>query len=695
MENIFTKSENFKQEYCCTIIKVGELKPIEGADRIAQTIVNGESIVVRKDQVKEGDILIYAGNETELCEGFISSNNLFDVECWEKNSNKDEIEEKVKVCESYKESLKTLKKLIQKIETAIRKNNTNILERFIRKYSPNVYTDIKEEAKRCLNIEENKLDDLTKVVDGLRAEIKSHCGFFNQYGRVKMIRLKGIPSEGFLFSLDDLRKWKDVGEIDLEPLIGENFDTVDGELLVKAYIPRVKEKKENVRNNMKRATKAEKKFDRLIEGEFKFHYDTDPLAMNMYKLNPTDTVSVTVKIHGCVEKNTIVKTMEYGDKTIGEIVDNKINCHILARDLNENVDVYVPVDNFYKIENDGEWYEIELEDGTKLIITGNNPIWCPELQAYRRVDELNGDEKFLLNTEKLVKIKSIKKLNYKLDRYDLTVSSTNNFYANGVLIHNTSSIIGNVLVKNPLKLPIYKKVWNLITDNKWLRKYKIKDWYEDYGMVCSSRKVIKNEFANPNKKSEGFYGKDIWSDYGDLLGPYLPKGMTVYGEIFGYVTGQEKMIQKNYDYGCDVGQNKMMIYRITTKENGIFKEWNVQEVYGWTVNLINEHKELTDKIVPITILYHGQLKDMYPNLDLEHHWRENLLEEMKQDSLMLGMELMEPQCLNTVPREGIVLRIDDDEVPEAFKLKTLAFKLRESSEIDKGEIDMEMEETNY
>ena len=236
---------------------------------------------------------------------------------------------------------------------------------------------------------------------------------------------------------------------------------------------------------------------------------------------------------------------------------------------------------------------------------------------------------------------------------------------------------------------------NLITDNKWLCKYKIKDWYEDYGMVCSSRKVIKNEFANPNKKSEGFYGKDIRSDYGDLLGPYLPKGMTVYGEIFGYVTGQEKMIQKDYDYGCDVGQNKMMIYRITTKENGIFKEWNVQEVYGWTVNLINEHKELTDKIVPITILYHGQLKDMYPNLELDHHWRENLLEEMKQDSLMLGMELMEPQCLNTVPREGIVLRIDDDEVPEAFKLKTLAFKLRESAEIDQGEIDMEMEETKY
>ena len=34
--------------------------------------------------------------------------------------------------------------------------------------------------------------------------------------------------------------------------------------------------------------------------------------------------------------------------------------------------------------------------GTKLTITGNNPVWCPELNCYRRVDELNGDEKLLV-----------------------------------------------------------------------------------------------------------------------------------------------------------------------------------------------------------------------------------------------------------------------------------------------------------
>lgn len=49
------------------------------------------------------------------------------------------------------------------------------------------------------------------------------------------------------------------------------------------------------------------------------------------------------------------------------------------------------------IPEDGEWYEIELEDGRKITITGNNPVWIPELNAYRRVDELNGDEFLLID----------------------------------------------------------------------------------------------------------------------------------------------------------------------------------------------------------------------------------------------------------------------------------------------------------
>ena len=41
--------------------------------------------------------------------------------------------------------------------------------------------------------------------------------------------------------------------------------------------------------------------------------------------------------------------------------------------------------------------EIELEDGTKLTITGNNPVWLPTLNCYRRVDELKQGDYVLMS----------------------------------------------------------------------------------------------------------------------------------------------------------------------------------------------------------------------------------------------------------------------------------------------------------
>jgi hypothetical protein len=56
------------------------------------------------------------------------------------------------------------------------------------------------------------------------------------------------------------------------------------------------------------------------------------------------------------------------------------------------------------------------------------------------------------------------------------------------------------------------------------------------------------------------------------------------------------------------------------------------------------------------------------------------------------MEQMEPMCINKVPREGFVIRKANDPIKEAWKLKTTAFGLREASQIDKGEVDIEMAE---
>ena len=145
-----------------------------------------------------------------------------------------------------------------------------------------------------------------------------------------------------------------------------------------------------------------------------------------------------------------------------------------------------------------------------------------------------------------------------------------------------------------------------------------------------------------------------------------------------------------------------MIYRIkhVTEEGKVF-EFNIQDVYDYTVKTLIPAIEARDKengtnyaerIKPITILYNGLMKDLYPDLDIANHWQENVLARMKKDK-NFGMEENEPMCKNILPREVIVLRINDDPLAEAFKLKCLKFLGKEAEDMDKGiTSDLEMQE---
>ena len=72
-------SSEMNTEYCAQVVKIGELKPIEGSDYLAQVIVSGTSMVIRKDEFKTGDYAIYCKNETALNSDFLSLNNLYEV----------------------------------------------------------------------------------------------------------------------------------------------------------------------------------------------------------------------------------------------------------------------------------------------------------------------------------------------------------------------------------------------------------------------------------------------------------------------------------------------------------------------------------------------------------------------------------------------------------------------------------------
>lgn len=253
-----------------------------------------------------------------------------------------------------------------------------------------------------------------------------------------------------------------------------------------------------------------------------------------------------------------------------------------------------------------------------------------------------------------------------------------------VKVHGTSGIFCNILCNR--KLTLWEKVKKLIG-------FKVND--VEYGNVYSSRNTIKNEDIN-TKVNAGFYDKDTWYPVNEMLKPYLLEGMSVYGEIVGYVDNLLAPIQVNHDYGCKPGQWKFMPYRITmTSATGVKQEWNTMDVLTWTNGFVAEHPEFEDKIMPLEVVYEGKFRDICPDLDPESEtYYDDFLERLKVKEDWL-MEKDEPLCkYHKVPREGVVIRVENDIFPRAWKLKTQRHADLKSKGKSKGEFDMEDFESN-
>lgn len=105
---------------------------------------------------------------------------------------------------------------------------------------------------------------------------------------------------------------------------------------------------------------------------------------------------VTEKIDGCVREDTKIKTT-IGDVDIKTICKDPSKYKVLTYNHQTNSIEENSIDAI-SVKNDlAEWYEIELEDSTKLVVTGNHKIWCENLGCYRRVDELDGTEELIVN----------------------------------------------------------------------------------------------------------------------------------------------------------------------------------------------------------------------------------------------------------------------------------------------------------
>ena len=250
---------------------------------------------------------------------------------------------------------------------------------------------------------------------------------------------------------------------------------------------------------------------------------------------------------------------------------------------------------------------------------------------------------------------------HKINPYDLISISYK--------IHGTSGISSKILINKELK-------WY----DKLLIKLGVSVETTKYSLISASRTVIKSETSDG-----GFYGEDIWKIASNYLKDHITNGMTLYYEICGF-TPSGKHIQKGYDYGCIKPTNnqyiegynyKIYIYRITlTNVDGKVFEFSSKQVQDWCYS---------KGLKPVPELYYGFANDVLPANKYElSEWRNYFLNYIKNKYNDKKCFM----CKNIVPEEGVVIRIENLEF-NAFKCKSEDFYLRETKQLDNGEIDIE------
>lgn len=127
-------------------------------------------------------------------------------------------------------------------------------------------------------------------------------GMFENNGRVKAINLKKEISEGFILPVVQLQNYVlSVTNKELEVSVGTEFDSVEHEgksfWINKKYLPKKQQGQANNSQGGKQRHKV-KGISKVIDTQFRFHYDTTLIKKCPHVIHPEDLISITEKIHG-------------------------------------------------------------------------------------------------------------------------------------------------------------------------------------------------------------------------------------------------------------------------------------------------------------------------------------------------------------------------------------------------------------
>lgn len=200
--------------------------------------------------------------------------------------------------------------------------------------------------------------------------------------------------------------------------------------------------------------------------------------------------------------------------------------------------------------------------------------------------------------------------------------------------------------------------------------------------VSGSRRVLLDQ----GRKKVGYCGSNAFRyEVTNVIKPHLEKGMTVYGEIYGFVNGKaiiathktkkvgDKAFQEKYgptiqySYGCSQQEFKFMIYRISAMNaDGVAIDYTNSQLQAWCSNYGFEAPQMLCE----PFIYDGDAEVLLKRVTA-----------LGERTELLGEDYKDPSH----PCEGVVVRSDYKTlVPKLLKYKNSWFRMLEglSNDVD-------------
>lgn len=101
-------------------------------------------------------------------------------------------------------------------------------------------------------------------------------------------------------------------------------------------------------------------------------------------------VVISEKVEGCVSGDTLVETLLNGTIPIKEVA---VGIMVKSFSIDTGEIEYCEVLESQVKDNNGDWFEVELENGAIIRITGDHRIWMPDKRCWRKAKDIEeGDE---------------------------------------------------------------------------------------------------------------------------------------------------------------------------------------------------------------------------------------------------------------------------------------------------------------